>query len=167
MSQLARRTRPYLPLCTTVTFRCCAPVLIVIDVDRVLLVLLVTAVVTLMVFFPLLPFLGEKLTQSARQVAVHSPDDSKTRSWLWLATGYNSTTLPDVSVMELLLLSSSHPVASKTTAKKRIFRKSLKTFKLGFLRYFTNTTRYLLVDQNSCGSVMRSTYCLLASRCSV
>ena len=30
--------------------------------------------------------------------------------------------------------------------------------------YFTSTTRYLLVDQNSCGLVMRSVYCLLASR---
>ena len=35
------------------------------------------------------------------------------------------------------------------------------------LSHFTNTTKYLLVDQNSCGSVMRSTYCLLASRCRV
>ena len=33
--------------------------------------------------------------------------------------------------------------------------------------YFTCTTRYLLVDQNSCGSLMRSMYCLLASRSNV
>ncbi len=33
--------------------------------------------------------------------------------------------------------------------------------------YFTSTTRYLLVLQNVCGLVMRSTYCLLMSRCRV
>lgn len=31
--------------------------------------------------------------------------------------------------------------------------------------YFTLTTRYLLVLQNICGLVMRSTYCPLASFC--
>ena len=31
------------------------------------------------------------------------------------------------------------------------------------LFYFTSITRYLLVDQNICGLLMRSTYCLLAS----
>lgn len=35
------------------------------------------------------------------------------------------------------------------------------------LRHFTSMTRYLLVLQNDCGLVMRSTYCLLASRCRV
>ena len=33
--------------------------------------------------------------------------------------------------------------------------------------YFTSITRYLLVDQNICGLLMRSTYCLLASCCRV
>lgn len=34
---------------------------------------------------------------------------------------------------------------------------------VGVWGYLTSTTRYLLVDQKSCGLVMRSTYCLLTS----
>ena len=45
--------------------------------------------------------------------------------------------------------------------------KIVKFYQSLLCRYFTTMTRYLLVDQNSCGLFMRRTYCLLASRCSV
>ena len=53
-------------------------------------------------------------------------------------------------------------IAGNTQCRLRSNRSTLKPF-----YYFTWMTRYLLVDQNKSGLVMRSTYCLLASFCNV
>lgn len=45
-----------------------------------------------------------------------------------------------------------------------MYARTLYKTSLSHKYYLTRMTRYLLVDQNICGLVIRSTYCLLASR---
>ena len=50
---------------------------------------------------------------------------------------------------------------------ERVLEEVVTDYILFCCSYFTSITRYLLVDQNICGLLMRSTYCLLASCCRV
>ena len=56
-----------------------------------------------------------------------------------------------------------HKVAAVAVVRKAWHCRIVRQQVLGVC-YLTITTKYLLVDQNRSGSVMRSTYCLLASR---
>lgn len=57
-------------------------------------------------------------------------------------------------------------INAKSTATLQRYSATVKNIEV-YLLYFTCTTRYLLVLQKACGSVMRSVNCLLASGCSL